>query len=88
MIFYKLLTLLKTLTVINSLHSIDFQPLTKKLQNDLKKNAKKSTSYKKNAYLCSVLINNDCFTDLKSKENEEISFDVRSCCSYLIRFLC
>ncbi len=24
---------------------------------------------------------------LKSKENEEISFDVRSCSSYLIRFL-
>ena len=52
--FPSLLIGLKTLTVINNLHCIDFQPLTKKLQNDLKKNAKKSTSYQKNAYLCSV----------------------------------
>ncbi len=29
----------------------------------------------------------DCFTDLKSKENEEISFDVRSYRSYLFRIL-
>ncbi len=29
----------------------------------------------------------DCFIDLKSKENEEISFNVRSYCSYLFRIL-
>ena len=30
---------------------------------------------------------NDCFTDLKSKENEKISFNVRSYRSYLFRIL-
>lgn len=29
----------------------------------------------------------DCFTDLKAKKNEKISFNVRSCCSYLFRIL-
>ncbi len=30
---------------------------------------------------------NDCFTDLKSKENEKISFNDRSYRSYLFRIL-
>ncbi len=34
-----------------------------------------------------LLINKESFTDLKSKENEEISFNVRSYRSYLFRIL-
>ena len=35
----------------------------------------------------SLLINKESFTDLKSKENEEISFNVRSYRSYLFRIM-
>ena len=51
------------LTIIHSLQITNIQYITKKLQNKHKKNTKKRTMYKKNAYLCNVLINNDCFTD-------------------------
>ena len=55
------------LTEINNLYLSDNQRLTKKLQKNLKKIIKKRTSYQKNVYLCIVLINNDCFTDLKKQ---------------------
>lgn len=59
---YKL-TKVFLLTIIYSLQVTNIQHITKKLQNKHKKNTKKRTMYKKNAYLCNVLINNDCFTD-------------------------
>lgn len=59
---YKL-TKMFLLTIIHSLQITNIQYITKKLQNKHKKNTKKRTMYKKNAYLCNVLINNDCFTD-------------------------
>lgn len=59
---YKL-TKVFLLTIIHSLQVANIQHLTKKLQNMHKKNTKKEQCIKKNAYLCNVLINNDCFTD-------------------------
>jgi len=47
----------RKLKVINNLYLFDYQHFAKKLHFTLKKNAKKRTTYQKNAYLCSVLIN-------------------------------
>jgi hypothetical protein len=47
----------RKLKVINNLYLSDYQYFAKKLHFVLKKNAKKRTTYQKNAYLCSVLIN-------------------------------
>ena len=46
------------------------------------------TPYEKSSYLCIVLIKAiDCFTFKIYKQNEKVSFHVRSSRSYFFRFL-
>ena len=58
------------------------------LQKAPKNNCKKKNVVSKK-YLSLQRFNKhiDCFTELKSKENEEISFNVRGYRSYLFRIL-
>ena len=58
------------------------------LQKAPKNNCKKKNVVSKK-YLSLQRFNKhiDCFTELKSKENEEISFNVRCYRTYLFRFL-
>lgn len=63
------------------------QIIKKSYRKRQKKFVKNDQRIEKMSTFAALLINKDCFTDLKSKENEEISFNVRSYRSYLFRIM-